>query len=345
MVTGITYDLRDEYRAAGYSEEETAEFDSPATVQAIADTLGELGHEVVRIGNARELIHRLTIGQRWDLVFNIAEGLHGYAREAQVPVLLEMYDIPYTFSDPLLLSICLHKGMAKHIIRDLGIPTPEFVIVEEKQDIDDIQIPFPLFVKPVAEGTGKGITAASKICSKEQLYHQCLTLLKKYRQPVIVEHFLPGREFTIGILGTGRNARVIGVLEVILNTQAEKHVYSYINKEQCDELVTYHLSSDRYAEMAGRTALKAWQGLGCRDAGRIDLRQNEEGIPCVIEINPLAGLHPSHSDLPMICAFTGMTYRDLIAGIVESASTHMKDKKQYTYTSSWIQTLYYQEGK
>jgi D-alanine-D-alanine ligase len=334
MVIGITYDLRDEYRAAGYSEEETAEFDSPVTVQAIADTLCGLGHDVVRIGNVLKLMHRLTLGERWDLVFNIAEGLHGYTREAQVPTLLEMYDIPYTFSDPLLLSICLHKGMAKHIIRDLGIPTSEFVIVGDKQDIDNIQIPLPLFVKPVAEGTGKGITAASMICSREQLYEQCLSLLSKYRQPVIVEHFLPGREFTVGILGTGRNAQVIGVLEVILNTNAEQHVYSYINKEQCDELVTYHLATDRYAEMAGYTALKAWQGLGCRDAGRIDLRQNDEGVPCVMEINPLAGLHPTHSDLPMICEFTGMSYRDLIAGIVESASTFERDKKQYAYIAS-----------
>jgi D-alanine-D-alanine ligase len=334
MVIGITYDLRDEYRAAGYSEEETAEFDSPVTVQAIADTLCGLGHDVVRIGNVLKLMHRLTLGERWDLVFNIAEGLHGYTREAQVPMLLEMYDIPYTFSDPLLLSICLHKGMTKHIIRDLGIPTPEFVIVEKKQDIDNIQIPFPLFVKPVAEGTGKGITAASMICSREQLYEQCLSMLKKYRQPVIVEHFLPGREFTAGILGTGRNTRVIGVLEVILNTNAEQHVYSYINKEQCDELVTYHLATDRYAEMAGYTALKTWQGLGCRDAGRIDLRQNEEGVPCVMEINPLAGLHPTHSDLPMICEFTGMSYRELIARIVESASAFERDKKQYAYTAA-----------
>ncbi|MBN1700214.1 MAG: D-alanine--D-alanine ligase [Spirochaetales bacterium] len=320
MVIGITYDLREEYLAEGYSEEETAEFDSSATVDSIADTLAVLGHNVVRIGNVRELMRRLTMGERWDLVFNIAEGLSGYAREAQVPVILEMYDIPYTFSDPLLLSVCLHKGMAKHVIRDFGIPTPEFAVVGDESDIDDITLPFPLFAKPVAEGTGKGVTSSSMINSKEELAVQCVGLLQKFRQPVIVEGFLPGREFTVGILGTGKNARVIGVLEVILNNMAERHVYSYVNKEQCETLVTYRLSSDLSAETAAATALKTWRALGCRDAGRIDLRQDRDGIPCVMEINPLAGLNPTHSDLPMICSFAGMTYKELIDGIVESAS-------------------------
>jgi len=159
---GITYDLRDDYLAEGYSAEETLEFDRADTIDAIEQTLQYLGYPTVRIGNIKSLIKRLAAGDRWDMVFNIAEGLEGLGREAQVPALLDAYKIPYTFSDPLILSLTLHKGMTKHVIRDLRIPTPDFVVIEKKGDIDKIALPFPLFAKPVAEGTSKGITAASR---------------------------------------------------------------------------------------------------------------------------------------------------------------------------------------
>ena len=130
MKIGITYDLRQYYLSQGMGEEETAEFDSPVTIESIDSTLSELGHVTDRIGNIRNLTSRLAAGDHWDLVFNIAEGIRGFGREAQVPALLEAYDIPYTFSDPLVLSLTLHKGMTKHVIRDLGIPTADFAVVE-----------------------------------------------------------------------------------------------------------------------------------------------------------------------------------------------------------------------
>jgi D-alanine-D-alanine ligase len=316
---GITYDLRDDYIAEGYGEEETAEFDHPKTIAAIEAALRDLGYEIDRIGHIRALAKRLVVGERWDLVFNIAEGLRGFGREAQVPALLDAYDIPYTFSDPLILALTLHKGMTKRVIRDLGIPTPTFAVVESPEEIAGVQLAFPLFAKPIAEGTGKGVTAASKITDRAELEGVCRTLLETFCQPVLVESFLPGREFTVGIIGTGAAAFAPAVLEVHFTEKAEKEVYSYINKEEWRGRIEYHLAVDPMARLAEKTALAAWRGLGCRDGGRIDLRADAEGIPQFMEVNPLAGLRPEHSDLPILCELAGMPYRELIAGIMRSA--------------------------
>jgi D-alanine-D-alanine ligase len=323
MHIGITYDLRDEYLAAGLSEEETAEFDREDTIVAIEHTLNDLGYEVDRIGNIKNLTSRLVAGDRWDLVFNIAEGLKGFGREAQVPALLDAYDIPYTFSDPLILSLTLHKAMAKRVVRDLGIPTPDFFVVEKASDLEKIDLPLPLFVKPVAEGTGKGITAASRITSQSRLVATCMHLLLTYNQPVLVESFLPGREFTVGLLGTGEDAAVLGVMEVILREYAEPKVYSFHNKEQCEELVKYRLANDTTAAEAAEIALAAWRGIGCSDAGRVDIRCDVNGIPNFMEVNPLAGLHPQHSDLCIIAQMKGMPYRTLIEAIMRSAMSRV----------------------
>ncbi|MDO9515463.1 MAG: hypothetical protein Q7J01_05090 [Syntrophales bacterium] len=319
MRVGITYDLRDDYLRAGYGAEETAEFDREDTIHAIETSLEELGYEPVRIGNVKALVQRLNEGDRCDLVFNIAEGLRGYGREAQVPALLDAYEIPYTFSDPLILSLTLHKGMVKRVVRDLGIPTPAFYVVESEADISSVDLPFPLFAKPVAEGTGKGIDAASRITDRQSLTSVCKRLLKKHCQPVLVETFLPGREFTVGILGTGEAAVSIGVIEVILKENAEPDVYSYENKERFKERVEYRLVSDEMAKQAERTALAVWRGLGGRDAGRVDLRTDAAGIPNFMEVNPIAGLHPENSDLCIIAAMRGMTYTALIDAIMKSA--------------------------
>jgi D-alanine-D-alanine ligase len=185
-----------------------------------------------------------------------------------------------------------------------------------------VLLALPLFIKPLGEGTGKGTSAASVVRSRAALERQCEALLERYRQPVLLEHFLPGREFTVGILGTGDRARVLGTLEIQLLEGAEAEVYSYVNKEECETKVEYRLvsaSSDATVARAEQVALAAWRALGCRDGGRIDLRADADGAPCFIEANPLAGLHPLHSDLPMIATAVGMPYVELIGTIVESA--------------------------
>ncbi len=322
MTIGLTYDLRSAYLAEGYSEDETAEFDREDTVDAIESTLHSLGHRPERIGNGRQLVAALCTGKRWDLVFNIAEGMHGIGREGQVPALLDMYRIPYTFSDPLVMGLTLHKGMTKRVIRDSGVPTTDFLVVETPDDVDGIIFAPPYFVKPVAEGTGKGISLESIVRDRKGLKSVCLRLLEIYRQPILVEPYLPGREFTTGIIGTGRAAKVLGTIEVHLLASAEPGVYSYTNKEECESRVSYRLvrpEDDPVCAKVEAVALTAWRILGCRDAGRIDLRCDEEEQPMFMEVNPLAGIHPEHSDLPIICNLSGIPYRSLIERIVLSA--------------------------
>jgi len=322
MKIGLTYDLRQDYLAEGYSEEETAEFDRPDTIEYIESALQGLGYQTDRIGNGKKLIGRLAHGERWDLVFNISEGLHGVAREAQVPAILDLFEIAYTFSDPLAMSLSLHKNLTKTIVRQAGMPTADFVLIERLEDVDKVHLPLPLFVKPVAEGTSKGISAASKIVNRQTLRQACDVLLKQFRQPVLVEIFLPGREFTVGMAGTGDRAEVLGTLEIILHSHAEADVYSYRNKEECEDLVQYKLvrsENDDQVRRCEEIALNVWRILGCRDAGRVDLRCDAEGRPNFIEANPLPGLHPQHSDLPILCTSLGIPYVSLIQRIVQSA--------------------------
>ncbi len=327
MRIGLAYDLRSIYLAEGYSEEETAEFDRDDTIVAIETTLQSLGHQTERIGHGRALAAALSSGRRWDLVFNIAEGMYGIGREAQVPALLDMYDIPYTFSDPLVMGLTLHKGLTKRVIRDAGIPTSDFLMVDLPEDADGVAFAPPYFIKPVAEGTGKGIGPLSIIHDRRELKAACSNMRDRYRQPVIVEPYLPGREFTTGIIGTGRTAGVLGTIEVHLLDSAEPGVYSYTNKEECESRVLYRLvrpEEDPVAAEAEAVALAAWRALGCRDAGRIDLRCDAAGRPMFMEVNPLAGIHPEHSDLPIICNLAGIPYRSLIERIIDSATERIK---------------------
>lgn len=319
MLIGLTYDLRDEYLAMGFSDEETAEFDRRDTIDALETAIQSAGHTTDRIGNIWSLTERLARGDRWDLVFNIAEGLYGLARESQVPALLDAYRIPYVFSDPIVLGVALHKAMAKRLIRDLGVDTPAFHVVETLSDVNDVKLTYPLFAKPVAEGTSKGVSGKSKIMTENELKAVCADLLHEFRQPVLIEEFLPGREFTVGIVGTGETARALGVMEVILLDKAEKDVYSYENKESWRDRVTYRLAQDDVARRTAETALRAWNGLGCRDGGRVDMRVDRYGNPSFIEVNPLAGLNPEISDLPILCGLNGISYQSLIASILESA--------------------------
>ena len=317
MRIGFTYDLRDDYLREGYSTEECAEFDEAVTIDAIETALVSLGHTVDRIGGVKHLSRRLVAGDRWDLVFNYAEGIFGFAREAQVPSLLEAFEIPYTFSDGLVFALTLHKGMTKHVVRGLGIPTPDFAVVSSVSDVSSVKLPYPLFCKPVASGSSVGVSAASHVSDAAALAATCRDLIEKYRQPALVETFLPGREFTVGISGTGSRARVIGVLEVTLTGNAEAHGYSYANKKEIN--ARYQIMKDAPAMEAADVALRAWQGLGCRDLGRVDCRCDRDGRVHFLEVNPLAGLHPVLGDLVILADLVGVSYRQLIESIVTSA--------------------------
>lgn len=319
MLFGITYDLRQDYLALGYTEEETAELDKMETIEAIEKVIGSLGHESERIGSIKELVDRLARGMRWDVVFNISEGIRGIGRESQVPALLDAYNIPYVFSDPLVLGLSLHKGMAKRVVRDLGVPTPNFAVVNEINEIYELGMEFPLFVKPVAEGTSKGIDRMSKVHNGDELERVCTKLLNKFRQPVLVEEYLTGREFTVGMIGTGRAAKAIGAMEIIIRDSDGVEGYSYENKINYLETVMYRPAEDRILEECYETALRVWRGLGCKDGGRVDLKMDSKGILNFIEVNPLAGLNPVYSDLPILSGMFGISYEKLIGSIIESS--------------------------
>jgi D-alanine-D-alanine ligase len=343
MRIGLTYDLRDDYLKLGFDEQQTAEFDRADTIDGLAAAITAMGHQPDRIGNVRHLLDRLASGDRWDLVFNIAEGMTGIAREAQVPMLLDLHSIPYVFSDPLVCALTLHKGLTKRVVRDLGLPTPDFAIVESPADIASVDLPFPVFAKPVAEGSSKGVSGKSKAANRVDLAAVCRDLLEQFRQPVLVETYLPGREFTVGIVGTGRAAQGIAAMEVHLLPEAEAGVYSYGNKEDYTRLVRYTLAEGPIRDEAFGLALAAWRGLNCRDGGRIDVRADNAGRLNFIEVNVLPGLNPERSDLPILSRLAGLKYDDLVARIVESALARIRgttaDSLPLIHTSHESRTL------
>jgi D-alanine-D-alanine ligase len=316
MRIGVTYDLRADYLAEGMSEEESAEFDSEITIAAICAALEGLGYDPIRIGNLKALNGRLVAGERWDAVFNICEGLKGYAREAQVPALLEAYDIPYVFSDPLTLSVALDKSWTKRVARDQGVPTADFAVIERAADIAAVELPYPVFLKPVAEGSGKGVNERSRANNPGELRATALDLLTRFRQPVLVETFLSGREFTVGVTGTGEGAEILAIMEITPTAKASAHGYGYENKEHWEDKVVLNLVDDAEAREAGQVALAAWRALRCRDGGRIDIRSDARHRPHFIEVNPLAGLNPQHSDLCFMARFKGLGYHELIGRIM-----------------------------
>jgi D-alanine-D-alanine ligase len=218
----------------------------------------------------------------------------------------------------MVMALCLHKGMTKRVVRDAGIPTADFAVLGEAREARDVRLPFPLFAKPVAEGTGKGVSGASKVSDHGRLEQVCAGLIERFRQPVLVETFLPGREFTVGLVGTGARAELIGSMEIIFKREAESGVYSYTNKIEYEQRMEYIPGRDQAAGEAEAVALAAYRLLGCRDGGRIDIRQDAAGRACFIEANPLAGLNPVHSDLPILAGMRGIDYRELIRRILQS---------------------------
>ncbi|KYC41230.1 D-alanine--D-alanine ligase [Scytonema hofmannii PCC 7110] len=318
---GLCYDLKQDYLNKGFSADDVMEFDSEETLIGLEKALNSLGHQVERVGNGRELALRLTKGDRWDLIFNIAEGVKGRSREAQVPAVCELFAQPHTFADPLTCALTLDKALAKSVVRDRGLPTAPFEVVNSTREAAAVSLPMPLFLKPVAEGSSKGVTGRSLVKERTQLVTKCQKIIEKFHQSVLVETFLPGREVTVGIIGNGNAARVVGVMEVIFTDKAETFAYTALNKDEYLERVSYRLIADSepFAAQAQQLALDAYHILGCRDAARVDLRCDASGELHFLEINPLPGLNHVLSDLSIMGGLAGLSYTQLINEIVESA--------------------------
>jgi D-alanine-D-alanine ligase len=238
-----------------------------------------------------------------------------------VPALLELYGQPYAFSDPLVCAATLDKAVAKRLAVASGLATAGFRVVRRESDAAAVDLPFPLFVKPLCEGTGKGVDEKSRVADRAQLVSACRDLLARFRQPVLVEEYLPGREFTTGILGTGDEARVLGTLEVRIRSSAPAADYTHEIKENWQRHVEYDTPTPGpLLTEVENLALACYRCLECRDTARVDMRLDARGRPAFMEVNPLPGLNPGHSDLPMIAERAGLTYRELIAAIVDSAA-------------------------
>jgi D-alanine-D-alanine ligase len=321
MKVGLTYDLRSWYIDRGYSMDETAEFDKQETVDALENSLKLMGHETEPIGNTFQLVEALAAGKRWDIVFNIAEGLYGDGRESVVPAILDQYKIPYVFSGPVIMGLSLNKHLAKLVAASAGVPVSPGYLVTELNDLKKCNLTYPLFVKPVSEGTGKGITENSLVHSSIELEKMVRWILIEFHQPALVEEYLPGREFTVGIVGYGEEAKAIGGMEVMTINNLP---YSVEVKENYQNYCSYKPLDSDIADECKSVALSAWKALDAVDAGRIDIKADRNGRICFIEANPLAGLNPVHSDLPILARMYGIEYQTLLEMIMKAALKRIK---------------------
>jgi D-alanine-D-alanine ligase len=310
-----------DFAAPASADDEFAEWDSADTIDAVANALASLG-DVIRL-EANADFPRALRDARPDIVFNIAEGLRGVNREAHVPAICEFYDIPYSASDPFTLSLCLDKSRAKEVLAYHGVPTAAFTVVRGKRE----PVPgsrFPVFVKPIHEGSSKGITEANYCRTADELQAQVEFLLERYRQPVLIEEYLPGAEFTCAVLGNGDDARVLPI--VGMNFEAlppgALPVYGFEAKWIWDRpeepLEIFECPARIDEELRStieETVLRAYHVLGCRDWSRIDVRLDAAGKPNVVEVNPLPGILPDPADnscFPKAARAAGMSYDELI---------------------------------
>lgn len=325
MKIGLAYDLKQAVPLGhAHTEDALEEYDSPETVEAIAQALEAQGHLVVRLGGGKEFLTKI-LHENVDFVFNIAEGLGNYrSREAQVPSILEMLDIPYSGSDPQCLAICLDKPLTKRIVSLFGVSTPRWRVItggSELRDISWASFPFPAFVKPAHEGSSKGIRFSSRVESPGQMAEAAADLLERYRQPVLVEEFIDGDDVTVGIVGNCP-PQVLGIMRVIPRKGSPYFVYSLEMKREWECLVDYECPARLEASILEETrdsSLRVFEILGCRDFARLDFRVSPQGVPYFLEINPLPGLSPWSSDLPIIASKMGLTYEALISAILRSA--------------------------
>jgi D-alanine-D-alanine ligase len=307
-----------------------AEYDSPKTLQAIREAITSYGHEVVDLEATSDLPIQLA-STPVDVVFNIAEGFKGRNRESQVPALLELLDIPYTGSDPAALSVSLDKALAKRMVRTHGILTPGYLVMQTGKERLPKELGFPLIVKPVAEGTSKGVTKKSVVRDEAELRDVAREMIGKYRQAALAEEYISGREFTVGLLGE-RRPRVLPPMEIVFLDEADPTpIYSFEMKQDWSDQIRYEVParlSERELDRLEKAARECFAALGCRDVARIDFRMDADGRIFFIETNPLPGLAPGWSDLVLIAQAAGLDYRGLIGEILSFAIRRYQERER-----------------
>jgi D-alanine-D-alanine ligase len=324
MKIGLSYDLKSAVSSGREQPEDTLEeYDSLETVNALQVAIEAKGHSVVKLGGGREFLEHI-LREQVDFVFNISEGLGNYrSREAQVPSVLEMLDIPYSGADPQCLTICLDKALTKKLVSLEGIPTPKWLVVghADLKSVDWPTLSYPAFVKPVWEGSSKGIRLTSLANNPVELEKLVNSLLKQYRQPVLIEEFIDGEEITVGLVGN-HDPHMVGIMRVVPRQKAPNFIYSLEVKRDYEKLVDYECPArleKRTLERIEEYALKAFGTLECRDFARVDFRVGTDGVPYFLEINPLAGLNPKSSDLIIMAGLVSIRYNELIGSILDAA--------------------------
>jgi D-alanine-D-alanine ligase len=329
LKVGFTFNVKRVVPTGDGGDDSEAEYDSPKTLQAIREAIASHGHEVFDLEANAELPQKLA-QTPVDLVFNIAEGFKGRNRESQVPAILELLDIPYTGSDPAVLSIALDKALAKRIVSQQGILTPDFMLMATGRERLPKEIRFPAIVKPVAEGSSKGVFGKSVVQSETELREVAKEMAARYRQPALVENYISGREFTVGLLGE-RRPKVLPIMEVVFLGDNPTPVYDFETKLDWDKRVRYEVpaqlepAAQREIE---RQARGVFTGLGCRDVARVDFRMDAKGRVYFLECNPLPGLTPGWSDLVLIAQAGGLDYRALINEILAPAIRRYHERER-----------------
>jgi D-alanine-D-alanine ligase len=330
LKVGFTFNVKRVAPDLAGEQDDEAEYDSPKTLQAIREAIASWGHEVVDLEATQDLPLVLA-STPVDVVFNIAEGWKGRSRESQVPSLLELLDVPYTGSDPAALSVSLDKALAKRMVRTHGILTPDYAVLNTGKERLPRELTFPLLVKPVAEGTSKGVTKKSIVHDEGELREVARELIGKYRQPALVESYIAGREFTIGLLGE-RRPRVLPPMEIVfLDPRDPTPIYSFEMKQDWNEQIRYEVPAKvtpRELDRLERAARECFAALGCRDVARLDFRMDGEGRIFFIECNPLPGLSPGWSDLVLIAQAAGLDYRGLIGEILSFAIRRYQERER-----------------
>jgi D-alanine-D-alanine ligase len=307
-----------------------AEWDEIETIKAIHSALSEI-HQVTLIEADRQVFQKLLTSKP-DIVFNVAEGLYGVSREAQIPSLLEMLNIPYTGSDPLTLATCLDKARTKEILTYHGVKNPHFNVISCISGFAGAGVEFPSIVKPLHEGSSKGIYNSSVVHNWDELFREVKSVIEKYRQPALVEKYLPGREFTVALLGNGDDVRMLPIVEIKFDSLPDgvNPIYSYeakwiwdraeapLNMFECPAKIPLSLQ-----EEIESMCVKVFQILRCRDWCRIDIRLDDAGVPHVLEVNPLPGILPQpeqNSCFPKAARAAGISYNRLIQTVLHLAA-------------------------
>ncbi len=326
MRIGLAYDLKEAINLeAGGPEDALEEYDSRETVELIAKALESVGHAVVKLGGGAEFLLNI-LEERVDLVFNIAEGRGNYrSREAQVPSVLEMLDIPYSGSSPQCLAVCLDKPLTKQLVQAAGVSTPAWRVIDNLEQLSAVsehELTYPVIIKPAYEGSSKGIRVSSLAVSPEEATRVTSQLLNCYQQPVMVEEFIPGDEVTVGIIGNSPPT-VLGMMRILPRNRVDYFLYTLEVKRDYLNLVDYECPArleEKVLTGIVAASLKAFTVLGCRDFARLDFRISPEGIPHFLEINPLPGLG-IYSDLVIMALKLGWRYEELIDSILRAAVT------------------------